>query len=66
MQLPGSCPSELDIMNIHTRLSASVIPAKNRQALHVELHKAERCPSLGRRYSHEEWKRLEGVLRGDE
>ena len=63
---PGSCPSETDIKNIHTRLSASVIPAANRRALYVELDKAERCSSLGRRYSYDEWKRLEGVLRGDD
>jgi hypothetical protein len=63
---PGSCPSETEIKNIHTRLSASVIPAANRRALYVELEKAERCPSLGRRYSYDDWKRLEGVLRGDD
>ena len=63
---PGSCPSETDIGNIHTRLSAKVVPAANRAALYTQLAKAERCPTLGRRYSHEDWKRLEGVLRGDD
>ena len=63
---PGSCPSETDINNIHTRLSAKVIPAANRAALYTQLAKAERCPTLGRRYSYEDWKRLEGVLRGDD
>jgi hypothetical protein len=63
---PGSCPSETDIRNIHTRLSAKVIPAKNRAALYTELARAERCPTLGGRYSHEDWKRLQAVLRGDD
>jgi len=63
---PGSCPSETDIRNIHTRLSAKVIPAKNRAALYTELAKAERCPAVGRRYSYEDWKRLQDVLRGDD
>jgi hypothetical protein len=47
-------------------LSAKVIPPKNLAALYTELAKAERCPSVGRRYSYDEWKRLEAVLRGDE
>lgn len=62
---PGSCPSETDIRNIHTRLSAKVIPASNRAALYKELAKAERCPAVGRPYSNEDWKRLKDVLRGD-
>lgn len=63
---PGSCPTETDIKNIHTRLNAKIVPAKNVSALHNELDKAERCPHGSRRYSHEDWKRLEAVLRGDD
>ena len=63
---PGSCPSETDIRNIHTRLSAMVIPAKNRTALYTELAKAQRCPAVDGRYSYEDWKRLQAVLRGDD
>jgi hypothetical protein len=63
---PGSCPTETDIRNIHTRLSARVIAPSNRAALYTELAKAERCPVIGRRYTYEDWKRLEGVLRGDD
>ena len=63
---PASCPSELDIKNIHTRLSARVVPAKNTAALHTELAKAERCARIGGRYSYDDWQRLQAVLRGDD
>lgn len=63
---PVSCPSEVDIKNIHTRLSAKVIPAGNRAALHRELAKAERCIAIGGRYSYEDRRRLESVLRGED
>lgn len=63
---PASCPSEVDIKNIHTRLSAKIIPAGNRAALHQELTKAERCLAIGGRYSYEDRRRLESVLRGED
>ncbi len=63
---PGACPSATDIGNIHTRLSARVVPARNRVALQQELAKAQRCIELGTKYSYDDWKRLEAVLRGDD
>jgi hypothetical protein len=63
--VPGACPSELDIKNIHTALSALVIPTKNASALKSELAKAELCRASGGRYTYEQWKRLENVLRGE-
>jgi hypothetical protein len=63
---PGACPSDLDVQNIDTRLSGHVVPAKNRAALHYERSKALRCRSFGGRYEHDDWKRLAGVLRGED
>jgi hypothetical protein len=62
---PGACPSDLDIKNIHTALSARVIQPRNAVALRSELAKAESCRSTGGRYTYEQWKRLENVLRGE-
>jgi hypothetical protein len=62
---PGACPSDTDIANIHTRLSARVVPADNRVALQHELAKAQQCRAVGIRYSYDDWRRLEAVLRGD-
>jgi surface antigen len=61
----ANCPSDLDIKNIHTRLSAQVIHPKNRAALHHELAKASNCRAYGGTYSYEQRKRLEDVLRGE-
>lgn len=61
---PG-CPRDLDIANIDTRLSASVIPADNRMALHQEKAKAVQCRMIGSRYSQEDFKRMQAVTRGD-
>jgi hypothetical protein len=63
---PGSCPSETDIRNINTRLTGTVVSPRNRFALQNELAKAEKCPRGRRAYAYDDWKRLEGVLRGDE
>lgn len=63
---PGACPGELDLRNIETRLSGQVVPAKNRAALYHERWKAQQCRVVGGRYGHEDWKRLEGVLRGED
>lgn len=63
--VPGACPSDLDIKNIHTALSALVIPPRNALALRSELAKAELCRGAGGRYTYEQWKRLENVLRGE-
>jgi hypothetical protein len=61
---PGECPTDLDIQNIHTSLSAKVVPPKNASSLHRELAKAETCRRVGSKYTHDDWKRLEEVLRG--
>lgn len=60
-----NCPRDLDIKNIDTRLSARVVPADNMAALHQERDKAVRCRTLGTRYSPEDWKRMNAVIRGD-
>ena len=60
-----ACPSDQDLKNIDTRLSARVIPADNRAALQQEKAKATRCRMTGTRYLEFDWKRMEAVIRGD-
>lgn len=62
---PGACPSDTDVANINTRLSARVHPPSNVGALRAELSKAQRCRVIAGRYSHDDWQRLQAVLRGD-
>jgi hypothetical protein len=64
--MPGDCPSDLDLKNIETRLSGQLLPVGNRRALHHERWKALECRAIGARYDYGAWKRLEGVLRGED
>jgi hypothetical protein len=42
-----------------------VVPADNQAALHQAKSKAILCRTLGTRYSQEDWKRMNAVIRGD-
>lgn len=61
-----ACPSDLDIKNIETRLSARVVPPDNAGSLHQEKAKAMTCRTAGGRYSQDDWKRMKAVTRGDQ
>lgn len=61
-----ACPSDLDIRNIDTRLSARVISPANEQTLRAERRKAVQCRQSNKRYSEKEWRRLEAVIRGED
>ncbi len=60
------CPTDLDIKNMETRMSARVIPAKNRVALEAEHAKAHLCRRAGTEYTPDDWKRMKAVTRGDD
>ena len=61
-----ACPSDLDIRNLETRLSAVVHRASNEARVRQELQKATTCRQVGARYSEVDWKVLQAVLRGEE
>lgn len=61
-----ACPSDLDIKNMETRLSARVVAPDNASSLHLEKAKAMTCRTAGGRYSQDDWKRMKAVTRGDQ
>lgn len=62
----GNCPTDKDLSNIDTRLSAKVVTPKNQQALHTQRTLAIQCRALRGQFSHAQWERFNAVLRGEE
>lgn len=60
------CPTDLDLRNIETRLSARTAKPGNQTSLRAEQMLAINCRMNGTRYSESDWQRLRAVVRGEQ